>query len=453
MSRTIDQWTWDYWLVQRYVNLVYRSYFKEIYVNNLENLPRNQPVILASNHQNALIDALAFVYSAGCQPVFLARADIFKGRLLKHFLNFLNIMPIYRMRDGAASLKKNEEIFEKTLFVLKNKYNPLLLFPEGTHGDKRRLRPLKKGIFRIAFMAQDYYKDKQGVKIVPVGLDYSNYQKFRNTLFINYGKPVEVSDYYNPYIENNIEAINKLRERLAREISNLMIDIQTEEYYDLYQNLRILYNSEMRKRLNITGKSLPDKFRADKKIISVLDDYKDRNPKEIRSLDKKVSEYMAGLNRFNLRDWVLHRDYYPLLPAYLEAFTLLILLPVHILGLVNNFVPYKIPDFYTSKIKDPQFHSSFKLVMSLVFFPAYYIILVVTGFILIDPIWLKLAYFLTIPLTGLFAFKYYIRLKKLQAKFRYSNLVRRKNGDIQRLKILRRDIIDRMNKIVEKSIG
>jgi 1-acyl-sn-glycerol-3-phosphate acyltransferase len=452
MSRTIDQWTWDYWLVQRYVNMYYWSYFKKIYVNNLKNLPRNQPVILAPNHQNALIDALAYVYSAKCQPVFLARADVFKGRLLKHFLNFLNIMPIYRMRDGAASLKKNEEIFEKTLDVLKNKYNPMLLFPEGTHGDKRRLRPLKKGIFRIAFMAQEYYKNKQGVKIVPVGIDYSDYQKFRNNLFINYGKPIEVSEYYKLYTENNIEAINQLRQRLANEISNLMIDIQTEEYYDLYQSLRVIYNSEMRKKLNIKGKTLLDKFTADKKMISVLDQYTDRNPGEIKSLDKKVSDYMAGLNKFNLRDWVLRKNFYPLITRFPEALSLLILLPFHILGLINNYIPYKIPAVYIKKIKDPQFHSSFKLVMAMVFFPVYYIILVVLGLIFINPLWLKLLYFLTIPLTGLFAFKYYIRLKKLSAKFRYSRLVRKKNSNILALKKLRTDIITRMNNIVENII-
>ena len=453
MSRTIDQWTWDYWLVQQYVNLIYGSYFKKIYVNNMKNLPRNQPVILAPNHQNALIDALAFVYSAKCQPVFLARADIFKGRLLKHFLNFLNIMPIYRMRDGASSLKKNEEIFEKTLSVLKNKYNPLSLFPEGTHGDKRRLRPLKKGIFRIAFMAQEFYKNKPGVKIVPVGMDYSHYQKFRSTLLINYGKPIEVSEYYNLYTENNIEAINQLRERLFREISNSMIDIQTEEYYDLYQNLRIVYNSEMRKKLNITGKSLLDKFTADKKMISVLNEYKDKNPKEVNSLDKKILKYTGGLEKLSLRDWVLRRDFYPLIARCLEALTLLVLLPFHILGLVNNYIPYKIPAILTKKIKDPQFHSSFKLVIVMVLFPVYYIILIVLGLVFINPLWLKLAYVFTIPLTGLFAFKYYIRLKKLSAKFRYSRLVRKKNNNIQELKRLRKDIIDRMNNIVENSIS
>ncbi len=453
MSRTIDQSTWDYWLLQQYTNLIYRSYHKKIYVHNLENLPRNQPVILAPNHQNALIDALAFVYSAKCQPVFLARADVFKGRVLIHFLNYLNIMPIYRMRDGASSLRKNEEIFEKTISVLMNKYNPLLLFPEGTHGDKRRLRPLKKGIFRIAFMAQQFYKDKPGVKIVPVGLDYSDYQKFRSNLFINYGKPIEVSEYYKLYEENNIEAINQLRERLAKEMRKYMIDIQTEEYYDLYQNLRTIYNWEMRKKLNIPGRSLLDRFIADKKMISVLDENKEKYNKEIDSLNKKVSEYINGLDKLNLRDWVFRRSFYPLITRFLEVPALIILLPVHILGLVNNYIPYKIPAVLTKKIKDPQFHSSFKLVMVLIFFPVYYIILVILGLVFISPLWIKLAYILTIPLTGLFAFKYYIRIKKLSAKFRYSRLVRKKNNIVQKLIRLRKDIINNMNNIVDKTIS
>lgn len=453
MSRTIDQWSWGYWLLQKYSNLFYRSYHRKIYVNNLENLPRNQPVILASNHQNALIDALGFVYSANCQPVFLARADVFKGRFLKHLLNSMNIMPIYRMRDGASSLRKNEEIFKKTISVLMNKYNPLLLFPEGTHSDKRRLRPLKKGIFRIALMAQEFYKNNQGVKIVPAGMDYSDYQKFRSTLFINYGKPVEVSEYYDLYTKNNIEAINQLRERLAKEMSKLIIDIQTEEYYDLYQNLRIVYNSEMRKRLDIAGKSLLDKFIADKKMISILDEYKEKNPKDINSLNKKVSKYIDGLNKLNLRDWVLRKDFYPLLTRFLEVSTLLILLPFHILGLVNNYIPYKIPAILTKKIKDPQFHSSFKLVMVMVFFPVYYIILIILGLVFISSLWIKLVYILTLPLTGLFAFKYYIRFKKLSAKFRYSKLVRKKNNNIQELKRLRKDIINNMNNIVEMSMN
>jgi len=450
MSRTIDQWTWDYWLLQQYANLFYKGYFKKIYINNLDNLPRNQPVIIAPNHQNTLMDALAIVYSAKCQPVFLARADVFKGRILIHFLNFLNIMPIYRMRDGVSNVRKNDEIFEKTLSVLKNKLNPMCLFPEGTHGDKRRLRPLKKGIFRIAFMGQEYFKDNPGVKIVPVGLDYSHYQKFRSTLFINFGRPLEVSEYYRLYTENSNEAINRIKEKLAGEISKLMIDIQTEEHYDLYQGLRTVYNPEMRKKLKIAGKSLLDKFIADKRMISMLDEYSEKNPKEISSLDNKVSEYFKGLDELNLRDWVLRRDRYPLITRLPEAMALLILLPVHLLGVINNYLPYKIPTILIKNIKDHQFHSSFKHVMAMMFFPVYYIILMVPALVFLWTWWLKLAYIITLPLTGLFAFKYYIRFKKLSARFRYSRLNSKKSSKIHYLKILRKDIISSMDRIVEK---
>ena len=188
-------------------------------------------------------------------------------------------------------------------------------------------------------------------------------------------------------------------------------------------------------------------------MISILDEYKERNTKEINSLNEKVSEYISGLEKLNLRDWVLRKDFYPLLTRFLEVLALLILLPFHMLGLVNNYIPYKIPPVLTKKIKDPQFHSSFKLVMVMLFFPVYYIILIVLGQVFINSLWIKLTYFLTLPFTGLFAFKYYIRLKKLSAKSRYSRLVRKKNNYIQQLKKLRKDIINNMNNIVEKSIN
>jgi len=129
---------------------------------------------------------------------------------------------------------------------------------------------------------------------------------------------------------------------------------------------------------------------------------------------------------------------------------LLILLPVHLLGVINNYLPYKIPTILIKNIKDHQFHSSFKHVMAMVFFPVYYIILMVPALVFLWTWWLKLAYIITLPLTGLFAFKYYIRFKKLSARFRYSRLNSKKSSKIHDLKILRKDIISSMDRIVEK---
>ena len=233
----------------------------------------------------------------------------------------------------------------------------------------------------------------------------------------------------------------------------LMIDIQTEEYYELYQNLRIVYNAEMRKKLRIKGNTHLDRFNADKKMISILDKFRSENPDEVNSLNRKMQKYMDGLKKFNLRDWVVCKDKFPLLLRILEALLLLILSPIQILGLINNYIPYKIPVRFIKKIKDRQFHSSFKLVLGMITFPLYYIILIVLAQIFIDSLWIKLTYFISIPLTGLFAFRYYIRLKKLTARFRYARLRRKKDNSLQQLKALRKDIIDSMNKIVEHNFN
>ncbi len=55
-----------------------------------------------------------------------------------------------------------------------------------------------------------------GVKIVPIGVDYGHYQNFRSTLFMNIGKPIEVSEFMGAYHENPVMAINQMKDRLWR---------------------------------------------------------------------------------------------------------------------------------------------------------------------------------------------------------------------------------------------
>ena len=263
----------------------YWLYFRKVESVNNSNLPRKMPVILAPNHQNALMDALAFCYDTELQPVFLARADIFKKKAAIAFLTDINIMPIFRIRDGISNVRKNDEIFEKSLRVIHNKLNPLCIFPEGNHGDKRRIRPLVKGIFRIAFMAQETYGETPAVKIVPVGIDYSHYQKFRSTLFLNYGKPIEISEFYPLWKANPVDAINRLRDRLSEELKKLVIHIETVEYYDLYMKLRGVYNPTMREKMGIQDNSLAGRFRADKKMIELLDQTLEKKPEDIAFIE------------------------------------------------------------------------------------------------------------------------------------------------------------------------
>jgi 1-acyl-sn-glycerol-3-phosphate acyltransferase len=449
-KKSIDQWALDYWLLQQYAKFCTRFYYRKFVINDLKNIPSNQPVILAPNHQNALMDALAMTCGTNFQVVFLARADIFKGRFLTKVLTFMNIMPIYRIRDGYENVKRNDEVFEKTNQVMRNMYNPLCLFPEGNHGDRRRLRGLVKGLFRIAFMAQEEFGEKQGIVIIPLGINYGHYQNFRSTLLVNYGKPIEVAEYYAAYTENPVIAINLLKERYAAEVSKLMINIQTEEYYQTYMSLRTIFNEDMRNRLEIKDNSLTGKFRADKAMIALLDKELASVPENIKKIDTIVTEYQLGLQRKQLRDWVVKKEKYSLAGIALSALLKIVFFPFFVAGFVNNILPYWFAASKGAKIKDTQFQSSFKFVIGMLAFPVWY--LVFAGMLCFVPVngWIKLLYILSSPLTGLFAFHYYLTLKKLKSRFVYTMGVMKGDPEILKLQTQRKDIVGMMYELLNR---
>jgi 1-acyl-sn-glycerol-3-phosphate acyltransferase len=451
-KKSIDEWSLRYWLLQQYMKLFFRLYFRKVESVNNSNLPRKMPVILGPNHQNALMDALAFCYDTELQPVFLARADIFRKKTVIAFLTDINIMPVFRIRDGISNVRKNDEIFEKCLRIIHNKLNPLCIFPEGNHGDKRRLRPLVKGIFRIAFMAQEIYGETPAVKIVPVGIDYSHYQKIRSTLFLNYGKPIDISEFYPLWKDNPVDAINHLRDRLSEELKKLIIHIETIEYYDLYMKLRGVYNSSMREKMAIRDNSLAGRFNADKRMIELLDQILEKKPEDIALLDQQMKEYQTLLKQNNFRDWIIKKGKFSLPGLLADALLLIVALPVFMYGFLTHILPFYAPvRIARTKIKDTQFHSTFKFVLAMVFFPVMYLLWMIPGFLVIENGWARIAFVLSLPLAGIAAYHYYIHFKKTRSRFRLFRMNLTGNPALKKLISLRKNIIERMDEITQST--
>jgi len=349
-----------YQIIYPYTKTFFYHYYGKLEIRGTENIPRKAPVIFAPNHQNALMDALIVLFSAPGDVVFLARADIFSKRFLAFFLNSLKILPVFRQRDGASELGKNVDIFDISVNVLKNKHY-LCIMPEGNHGDQRKLRTIVKGIFRIAFQAQEDAGSDPFVKIVPVGLDFGDYVKQNASLFINYGKPIEVSEYWEQYQENNARAINALKARLADELRPVMIDIQNEAHYEAIYALKGIYNNTMRAELGIQGSKLSDRFRADKELIARLDAIAAGDPPDrLAPLMQKVLQYTEELKKLNIRDWVVAQRGYSMARTFWRSLYLLLLAPFFLYGLINNAIGYFLPVRLVRNIKDLQFHASVK---------------------------------------------------------------------------------------------
>ena len=424
----IEEFSKGYALLKAFAGFWHNNFFyRRVIVVGRENINPDHHVIFAPNHQNALMDALAVLFTLKGQPVFLARADIFKRKSIASILYFLKILPVYRIRDGFNTLKGNDEIFDKTVDVLRHG-NGLVILPEGDHAGYRRLRQLKKGICRVAFHADEASGFQMKIKIIPVGLEFTNYQRYRQVLTVVYGRPLEVAEYHELYRKTPEIALNELRNRLTREIKMLMVHIDSEEDYEAIDELRSLLNGQYSDDVKF-----PKLFR-DRILIDKLNRLKGIDSQlynKICSLTLRVKQKATELNTDYL---LLNKKKHPAGWLILGALGLIATFPLFMYGNIFTLTFLGIPNTQIPKIRDLQFHSSIRygisLLLALVFTPVF----LALSLLIFNPWWLALLIFLALPLSGLFAVNYGLYLKRITGGFRIRKYLKNKNSDYLTLK-------------------
>lgn len=437
--------TWD--VLSLFVKLSHILFYKNIIVEGKENVPKEGPLIFAPNHQNALMDPLAVLFTINRQIVFLARSDVFKNKLVAKFLIFLKILPVFRIRDGKENLANNDLTFDIATRVLESKQN-VGIFPEARHTDKRRLLNLKKGIPRLAFMAEEKHDFNLGIRIVPVGIYYSHYNRMRSILHVRYGKPIYLKDFKEDYIESPQKAMLSLKDAMDVSLRPLMIDIRSIELYDTYESIRRLYVKNLIRKFKLGKISQINKFKADKITIQALELYEKDYPEKMPEIKAKVEEYEALKTKYKLSDQSVEKPFLSLFRIIINTFILLISIPGFVYGLVNNAIAYFVPKVLVLKIKDKQFHSSIKFGWAIFIIPIIYAIQIGVVAIFLPKFWMILAYALSLPVFGLLARVIAEWLVILIEDYRLLQLRNLKPSDYKKIKELHKNLILELDLIV-----
>lgn len=203
-------------------------YTKKIKVVGKENIPKKGAVLFAVNHPNGLLDPLLVTTNTPRITHYLVRAAIFKKPLVKKLLGTLNLMPIYRIRDGVKELTKNNEIFNDCYEILKNQ-RALMIFPEGSHDRRRTVRTISKGFTRILFGALNKYPDLE-INIIPVGVTYQNSSQFPCKVAIHYGTPIIANELYDSKEINN--SVKLIKEAVSNQLKELSVHIPFDKNYE-----------------------------------------------------------------------------------------------------------------------------------------------------------------------------------------------------------------------------
>ncbi|HSV88663.1 MAG TPA: 1-acyl-sn-glycerol-3-phosphate acyltransferase [Bacteroidales bacterium] len=412
--------TRGWYIFSKVIHFYLRLFYKQIVVEGKELIPKGCPVIFAPNHQNALMDPLILHFGARMQTVFLARADIFKIPVLRDFFFWLKILPVFRIRDGIENLQNNDESFNIAVEVLEHGRS-VGIFPEATHTNLRRLLPLKKGVPRLAFLAESKNNFSLGIKVIPVGIHYSNYEKMHSTVHIRFGEAIEVATFRDAWLQNQQKAMLLLRDEIGSRISDLAINIKDTHSYDTIFRASELLAKPL---LLATGEKRVNqekKFKSQRAITRILEQDKLTSIGQESSLFGKTEEFVTLLTKFKVGSLGMGIKPGVIRLTWFKIF-LVLFVPVYLYGALNGIPKSFFLQLLLKKFKDRQFHSSIKYVWGMVVAPLFFVAQAALVWVLSGNALWALVYLLSIPIGVVFSKIYLIWIEKFISALRLVHL-------------------------------
>src|SRR6266550_2729348 len=203
----------------RWINGVALHWFyRDIRITGRERIPTGVPLLIAANHQNALVDSLIVAWVMPHRIAMTAKATLTENPLIALLFRIVGVVPLRRVSDEArkangASLdrSRNAEAFREILNLLEHR-RAVLIFPEGKSHNEVGLEPLKTGLARLALRARDERSIK-GVTILPLGLIFEDKGVPGTIVGAHVGEPIKMDSWPG---SDHVALIEEVSRRLRR---------------------------------------------------------------------------------------------------------------------------------------------------------------------------------------------------------------------------------------------
>jgi 1-acyl-sn-glycerol-3-phosphate acyltransferase len=185
-----------------------RIYVRKFEVAGKENLPKDGPVILASNHLNNADPPMIALAIRPRFPMYMAKREMINWPILGPAFRIFGAFPVSRGRADLSALRAATEHLDNGAL--------LVMFPEGTRSRTGGMRQGHPGTGIIAM--------RTGVPIVPVAITGSEKigwpWLFLKPLSIPHikvviGKPFQLPEYEKTTTESAMDATNVIMRKIA----------------------------------------------------------------------------------------------------------------------------------------------------------------------------------------------------------------------------------------------
>ena len=358
------------WL-KAYIRLmVEKVYYRRTYYIDKDNVPADgTPLLIVSDHQNSLNDALGILLSIRDRVVhFIVRADVFAlSPLADKFLRSIGLLPAFRLNwEGEQALSHNGATFRDSEKALLDG-SAVVIYPEAGHQDKHWLGTFTYGYTKMAFDAAEMGGFEKEVFILPSCNHYSDYRGLRTEMLVRYGTPISLKPYYDLYRTKPRTAQRQVNALVREQIKGMMLSIDDVENYEAIDYIRqCSYGRSFAESLGLNPDVLPQKLDSDRRLVAALADAKEAKPEKVDAIYSDVTALRSDIRANGLDDSVMDRNM-KLGEMAVQAAVVLLLLPLAIFALWPSALCWLIPKHFSDKAEDKMFSGTFLIALNVLF--------------------------------------------------------------------------------------
>jgi glycerol-3-phosphate O-acyltransferase / dihydroxyacetone phosphate acyltransferase len=410
-----------YLLYRALARLTLHLFFRQIEVEGRQNIPRSGPVLFVPNHSNALVDPLILMINTRRRLTITAKNVLARNPVLGWLMTVLGVVTFHRREDvgKGADPRKNLQSLQRCREILAAG-GALCIFPEGVSHSDPALRTFHLGPARIALDFVRTDRNPGGLKIVPVGLLYTEKDQFRSAVWLRFGTPFDAGRYLAQYPDADARTFT---EELRRRVETLTLNYTTRrESLILTWAADILATGgAMPAALGSREQATADWFRLLGRLQSGYRFLLQNRAPEIDDLSARIRRYRSELKRADIEPAEVYLPIHfgrAMLFLVRELELIIIGFPLAAFGALNYLLPYLIVRYVARRLSTDKDHWASNVVYpSFAIFPLFYALQLVVAWMLLPTLWAAV-YTLALPYTGYYAILYGDRWRRALGRAR-----------------------------------
>lgn len=367
-------------------------------------------MLFVPNHSNSLVDPLVLMASLRRPLTVTAKNALGRNPLLRWLMSALGVVTFHRREDAGKDTtdqRHNVRSMQRCREILAAG-GAVCIFPEGVSHSDSGLRPFKSGPARIAL---DFVR-KEGnpgrLRVVPVGLMYTQKDRMRSDVWLRFGDAIDVGRWQELHTPGDADA---LTEEIRRRVQTLTLNFESRRESTILSWAAEIVATSGQRPIPL-GRPAPapsELFRLTARLQAGYQVLQHDSPQELDQLSTRIRRYRHELRRLGIDAGEVYLPMHlgrALLFVARELELIVVGAPLALFGALNHLAPYWIVRRVAQRLsKDKDHWASNVIYPGLVVFPLFYLIQLLAAWLLLPVAW-ALLYSVALPYTGYYALLY-----------------------------------------------